>query len=491
MRGVSKGDEKKETFVLYRGSFMYKSRILLMWAVVLAFVFSFPTKGLPQERLNLWLDYASFQYQPEPGKSYVEIYYSLDRSQLDFFPQEEGYLAAVLSLQLFIEDLDGDTVECRRWEVASTIKGAAEREVSYKIIDILATDLSPGSYTLRLEIQDLNSKKKGLSETRLEVPDFSQKGFTLSQIELAYNADPETLATKFTKGARKIMPNPSGLFASRGQMLYFYAEAYNLSPGEGPENDYSLSFEVLDENGERFKDFGMQTLQKPGSSAVIISGINISTLPRGNYKLRITASDLLTSEIAQSTKDFKIWRKAKIAEESVFELLRDEKQVQEVRDQISYIATRAELKMWDDLNLEGKGKFLEEFWRKRDPEPATPENEFRLEHLRRWNYVNAKFAKHHGAGDGWQTDMGRVYLKYGEPDDIERHPLSLDSKPWEKWHYDEIDEGFAHPRQSGVLFVFVDEDGFGVYRLVHSTAVGEIQNLRWYDSITLESGFDR
>jgi len=37
----------------------------------------------------------------------------------------------------------------------------------------------------------------------------------------------------------------------------------------------------------------------------------------------------------------------------------------------------------------------------------------------------------------------------------------------------------------------VDEDGFGVYRLIHSTAVGEIQNLRWYDSIKSESDFDR
>ena len=68
---------------------------------------------------------------------------------------------------------------------------------------------------------------------------------------------------------------------------------------------------------------------------------------------------------------------------------------------------------------------------------------------------------------------------------------NYDLRKWAAEHYDEIEEGFAHPRQSGVLFVFVDEDGFGVYRLVHSTAVGEIQNLRSYDSITLESGFDR
>jgi GWxTD domain-containing protein len=419
----------------------------------------------------------------------VEIYYSLNRAQLDFIPQNGNYLATVLTLGLFIQDLEGDTVEFRRWEVASTITRAEEKEISYRIIDVVGTVLSPGYYSLKFQLEDLNSKRKGSSEIELEVPDFSKESLTLSQIELAYDIEPETLATKFTKGARRIMPNPSGLFTQQGQMLYFYAEAYNLTLEDTPEDNYSLAFEVLDENDEKFKDFGTQIMKKPGSSAVIMSGINITTLPRGNYRLRISASDPVTSEVAQMTKDFKVWREERPPKESVFEFFEDEEQAKRVKNEISYIATRAELKMWDELNLEGKRKFLEEFWRKRDPDPATPENEFAIEHYRRWNYANAKFSRYQGANDGWHADMGRVYIKYGEPDDIERYPHSLDNKPWEEWHYDEIEEGSIHPRQSGVIFVFVDEDGFGVYRLIHSTGVGEIQNLRWYDSIKLQSDF--
>lgn len=465
----------------------YKKPLSLL--IISAFLFSPLTKALSQERVNLWLDYACFQYQPDATKSYVEIYYSLDRRQLDFFPQDEDYLATVLSLDLFIRNLEGDTVESRRWEVASTIKRAEEKELSYRIIDVLGTVLPPGYYSIKLAVEDLNSKKGGSSEIDLTVPDFSGKGLNLSQIELAYDAEPETLASKFTKGARKVMPNPSGLFTHRGQMLYFYAEAYNLAFWDTLEDNYSVSFEVLDENGEKFKDFAAQVLKKPGNSAVIISGINITTLPKGNYKLRIITSDPITSEVAQSTKDFKVWREEKLPKESVFEFLEDEEQTKKVKSEITYIAARAELKMWDELNLEGKRKFLEEFWRKRDPDLSTPENELKIEHYRRWNYANAKFSRYQGANDGWQTDMGRIYIKYGDPDDIERHPHSLDNKPWEKWHYDEIAESSTHPRQSGVIFVFVDEDGFGVYRLIHSTAVGEIQNLRWYDSVSLEAEF--
>jgi GWxTD domain-containing protein len=490
MKGVLKRDENVEKLQFHIGGRpMNRFKKLFMFVIIPALIILPWIEIRSQNEIDLWVDYASFLYQPDTTKSYVEIYYSLNRAQLDFYPQSGNYLASVLSMELLIQSLEKDTVELRKWEVATTIRTVEEKEISYRIIDVLGTTLTPGEYSLEFSVQDLNSKKRGISEIKLDIPAFSEQGLILSQIELAYNIEPETLATKFTKGARKIMPNPSGLFTQRGQMLYFYAEAYNLAFGDDLEANYSLNFDVMGENGEKFKDFGTQVLKKPGTSAVIMSGINISTLPRGNYNLRIIAEDPTSEVRAQRVKNFKIWGEEIAPEKPVPETIADEDQAKKVRNEISYIATRAELKMWDQLTLEGKIKFFEEFWRKRDPDPQTPENETKIEHYRRWNYANSKYSRYQGSNDGWQTDMGRIYIKYGHPDDIERYPHSLDQKPWEKWHYDEINESSTHPRQSGVLFVFVDEDSFGVYRLIHSTAVGEIQNLRWFDSIKLESEF--
>jgi hypothetical protein len=67
--------------------------------------------------------------------------------------------------------------------------------------------------------------------------------------------------------------------------------------------------------------------------------------------------------------------------------------------------------------------------------------------------------------------MGRVYITYGEPDDIERHPSSQETKPWEQWNY--------HNLEGGVYFIFVDQDGYGAYRLVHSDKKGEISHPEW------------
>ena len=73
--------------------------------------------------------------------------------------------------------------------------------------------------------------------------------------------------------------------------------------------------------------------------------------------------------------------------------------------------------------------------------------------------------------EGWQTDRGRVYLLYAEPDEVERFPNQGDSKPYEIWQYNQI--------ESGVIFVFIDRTGLGDYTLVHSTKRGELQDESW------------
>ncbi|MBM3760007.1 MAG: GWxTD domain-containing protein [Acidobacteria bacterium] len=61
-------------------------------------------------------------------------------------------------------------------------------------------------------------------------------------------------------------------------------------------------------------------------------------------------------------------------------------------------------------------KFIEEFWKRRDETPDTLENEAKEEHYRRIRYANERFRS---SQSGWKTDLGRVYITYGPPDEIE------------------------------------------------------------------------
>jgi hypothetical protein len=73
--------------------------------------------------------------------------------------------------------------------------------------------------------------------------------------------------------------------------------------------------------------------------------------------------------------------------------------------------------------------------------------------------------------EGYRSDRGRVYIVYGAPDDVERHPNEVDSKPYEIWSF--------HNIQGGVIFVFVQRNQGGDYDLVHSTHRNELHDENW------------
>jgi len=86
-----------------------------------------------------------------------------------------------------------------------------------------------------------------------------------------------------------------------------------------------------------------------------------------------------------------------------------------IEEEVVYIITPKEREVFYQLETDAqRDRFIEEFWRQRDPTPGTPRNEFKEEHYRRIEYANKWF----GRGTpipGWKTDRGRVYIILGEP----------------------------------------------------------------------------
>jgi len=426
------------------------------------------TRAEEPQRFQIGLDYASFRDYSDAARSYVEVYYSFNRRFLEFVPAEEGLTATIL-MQLSVSDQEGNEVESRMWNTMSLVGDAEEaKSTDYLIIDQVGISLAPGDYRVRLKATDVNSMAFGEAILESRVQEFSARDLQLSDVQLAFSIQPDTSEGRLLKAGQKVLPNPFRTFTHRGGMVYFYTELYNLKDAPGAKPEYELRYRVLDTAGKKVKDFGKQTKTKPGNSAVVMSGINIGTLAGGEYVLEVEAKDKATGKKARSTKNFVIRR----------ELTEEELAAEEIstfKEEVAYIATGAELDMFDDLNFTGKTTFIEEFWRKRDPNAETPENEFKIEHYRRLNYANLYFSRTKETGDGWNTDQGRVYVLYGQPDEIERNVAARGVASWERWNYFEL--------QGGVYFIFVDEDGYGVYRLVHSTHRGEIYDKEWEQRI--------
>jgi GWxTD domain-containing protein len=101
-------------------------------------------------------------------------------------------------------------------------------------------------------------------------------------------------------------------------------------------------------------------------------------------------------------------------------------------------------------------KLFQEFWDKRNPLPDSDTNPLLKEFYRRVEYANEHFSNN--IQPGWKTDLGRVYIIYGPPDDIYRNEGDLFSNqpPYIIWTYYNL----------RLRFVFVDENNTGDYRLV-------------------------
>jgi GWxTD domain-containing protein len=140
-----------------------------------------------------------------------------------------------------------------------------------------------------------------------------------------------------------------------------------------------------------------------------------------------------------------------------------------LNQEVSYIISDDERKAFMTLsNDEERDAFIEAFWQRRNPNPDSPENEFREEHYRRIQYANDHFA---AGKPGWKTDRGHIYISFGKPDDIESHPSggtymrpqdegggTTSTFPFEIWHYRYI-EGIGE----NVNLEFVDTCQCGDY----------------------------
>lgn len=141
---------------------------------------------------------------------------------------------------------------------------------------------------------------------------------------------------------------------------------------------------------------------------------------------------------------------------------------------VTYVITDEERKAFKKLASDDeRERFIEEFWRRRDPDPDTDENEFKEEYYERIAYANEHFAS---GIPGWKTDRGRIWIMYGKPDGRETHPMggsydrqsyegggSTTTYPFETWFY-----RYLAGVGSGIEIEFVDPTGSGEYRIARN-----------------------
>jgi GWxTD domain-containing protein len=170
---------------------------------------------------------------------------------------------------------------------------------------------------------------------------------------------------------------------------------------------------------------------------------------------------------------------------------------------VLWIITDEEAKSFKNLsNDEERDAFIEQFWLRRNPNPDSPENEFREEHYRRIAYANEHFA---AGKPGWKTDRGHIYISFGKPDSIDSHPSGgsynrpmdegggeTSTFPFETWHYrylegvgENIDLEFVDSCQCGDYHYTIDRSEKDA--LLHVPGAGQTE----YEQMGMAKKADR
>jgi len=133
-----------------------------------------------------------------------------------------------------------------------------------------------------------------------------------------------------------------------------------------------------------------------------------------------------------------------------------------ITEEISYIITKWEKKVFLQLESDRERDMLiAAFWKNRDPNPLSPENEYKEEHYKRLKYANERFGKG-TPGPGWRTERGRIHIILGEPHSINRYEHETEIYPTIIWFYQGLVD-YGLPNAFSV--VFFKEDNSGDYEL--------------------------
>lgn len=373
---------------------------------------------------------------PDTMLTRVDLYVQMPYDALQFVKRDNRFVGRYEVTTNFLsadnvlhsERLWSEEVSVQKFEM-TRMKGAFN--LSHRSVN-----LQPGIYTLRTQVRDMESHKVATVVKKIVVGNYHLNDLALSDI---------MLVTRMTMEGdrRNILPNVSGNIGENKNLFNIFFEIYSPLPRDSVQ----LHYTITDFKGKLLLDL-YQVYATSGPKTQIITRLDSSQYQTGAYTITVEARSLLREDEALPAikkKGFFVrWGDMPL---SITDLDLAIKQAR-------YIAKENEYEMFEKAESdEEKRSLFDAFWKRRDPNPATVRNEFMEEYYGRVDYANKNFSHYI---PGWRTDMGMVFIIFGSPNNVERHPFDIDSKPYEIWSYYDFNRSV----------VFVDETGFGDYRLL-------------------------
>lgn len=414
------------------------------------------------------------RFRSDQDKVILELYLGLSRTAVLHRNLDDTWLG-VIEVSAFISS-DSTGLATDTWKIRDYVKNPDQLTSGQLIIDARIYELMPGSYSFKVTATDSIAGTEWIEEKSIQVTAFSDEKLSLSDIELAGRILPVDQGSKFDRGGIALLPNPGRMFGYPNLFFFYYIEIYPPLNQES-ESETKIFRSILNGRQEEVMTLPVQIRETSSGYLADVDSISLNNLPQGTYTLEIGVSGEDNVQTTQKTRFF-INRRDNISEPVPY--VADSIAVNEELEAIGFLLKPGQQKVLSKMTLVEKSAFLKEFWRRHTGDPS--ENSTTLREVFNTRIQEADELYSNSRDPGHRTERGRIYVLYGKPGLLERHPLDQDAKPYEIWIYDQV--------EGGVVFVFVDRTGLGEYELVHSTMRGEINNPDWFELYVRRSGVD-
>ncbi|HKI78935.1 MAG TPA: GWxTD domain-containing protein [Ignavibacteriaceae bacterium] len=436
-----------------------------------------------QSKFNFNVDYSRYKYND--SSSYVEFYYSFPQSQLAFVKKDNVFqVDGILHIEIKNKGTKEDFIN-KSWKIPNQFKDTSDVNMQKDLIGVVGFVIPSGNYSCKFVGSDLNNEKtKKEIAFPLVVKPFTRDSIVLSDVELASSIKKsDDNKSIFYKNTLEVLPHPINIFGESDPVIFYYQEIYNA---DKIDENAPLKIQTVILNSQGKPVFSrVKNLPGNQTAMVDVGTINVTKFSSGKYIFHLVLLNEANS-LAGIQKEFFIFnpqvKDTIVASQGSGDVLSSQfafisnEECDEYFKKSSYIASKDERDQFERIHtLDGKREYLYRFWNK--IENDTTENDIHYNFTDYMNRVKIANEKYKNIGmAGWKTDRGRVYIQYGEPSEIDRHPSESNSRPYEIWKYNEI--------ESGVEFVFGDITGFSNYILLSSTKRGELNDPNWKERIT-------
>lgn len=363
------------------------------------------------------------------GRSSVEVTFTVPYVELNWNKLDRGY-AGGAGFSVSFEPRDRSRLFGDSWEKRVLVEHYdATRNVRNQLVVRRSFDMPPGRYRVRVRVRDVSSQMESEAQETLALQDLGKVPVGFSDLELG-----------LADSASGFVPVATRRFGDGASGLTARAVLLDRRAGDWPR-EARLHWKVSETTGD---------LVREGDTTVVLRQ------PVQTVEIRTGAPELFIGDYLFELERVEAksrWRTSRSFEVEESGPPRG-KEFEQMLEALSYIADKDEIDEMRDVPVDRQAEAWQRFWDRRDPTPESPVNENLIEFYRRLRYAARTFS---GLGPGWRSDMGRIYIRYGPPDQVESQPGSATRPTIEIWYY----------TQPYHRFVFADREGFGRFTLLN------------------------